>query len=59
MEGGMWDIKGKWADIKDKKVRETVRCKFKSRAAKAAGHLLSPRMHQRGVSGTQPNSKAG
>lgn len=47
MEEGMWDNKGKWTDIKDKKVRERVRCKFKRRAVKDAGHLICPRIQVR------------
>lgn len=49
MEEGTWDNKGEWADAKDKKVREKVRCEFETRAVKDAGHLICPRIHKRGV----------
>lgn len=44
MEEGVWNNKGKWTDVKDKKVREKVRCKFKTRAVKDAGHLTCPKI---------------
>lgn len=48
MEEGMWNEKGKWKEVKDKKVREKGRGKFETRAAKAAGHRS---VHKCGVSG--------